>query len=239
MSAISGLSRRARTLGLAAYRTLGISFPTVADQFAGQVTVASCDARLAQWSRALLDDVGVTVEVVGREQLEPRGPVIVMSNHQSLYDIPVLFQTIPAPLRMVSKIEIGRVPVWGAAMRASGFIFVDRSNRAEAIKSLNTARERLAEGIAVWIAPEGTRSRDGALGPFKKGGFVLAEELGVPILPVSIDGTAAILPADTWDLVEDRPVRVTIHPRVDPRDHSTRESLMNEVRARIASGLST
>lgn len=237
MRAISGLGRRARTLGLAAYRTLGISFPTVADQLAGRVTVASCDARIAAWSRALLDDVGVTIAVRGREHLEPRAPLLVMSNHQSLYDIPVLFQTVPSPLRMVSKVELERVPVWGAAMRASGFIFVDRSNRAKAIKSLAAARERLAEGVAVWIAPEGTRSRDGALGPFKKGGFVLAEELGVPILPISIDGTCAILPAHTWDLVEDRPVRVTVHPRVDPRSFASRDALIEAVRATIASGL--
>jgi len=95
----------------------------------------------------------------------------------------------------------------------------------------------LDEGVLVWIAPEGTRSRDGTLGAFKKGGFVLAEEMGVPVLPISIDGTAAILPARTWDLQRDRPVRVTIHPRMSRESYESREAFMTAVRDVIASGL--
>jgi 1-acyl-sn-glycerol-3-phosphate acyltransferase len=160
-----------------------------------------------------------------------------MSNHQSLYDIPVIFQVIEQRLRMVSKIELASVPVWGAAMRASGFIFVDRRNREAAIRSLGEARAKLDDGVLVWIAPEGTRSRDGALGPFKKGGFILAEEMGVPVLPISIHGTSTILPARTWDLRRDQPVRVTIHPRIGREAHPTREAFMAAVRDAIASGL--
>lgn len=238
MRTISGLGRRARTLGVAAARTLAISFPTVFDQLVGRTSVSACDARLAAWSSALLRDVGISLSVTAHERSHPWRACIVMSNHQSLYDIPVLFQALPSPLRMVSKIELESVPVWGAAMRASGFIFIDRSNHAQAIESLATARQRLADGVSVWIAPEGTRSRDGALGKFKKGGFVLAQELGVPIVPVSIQGTSEILPARTWDLVEGKTVRVTVHPRVDPRDFSDREALMNTVRSHIVSGLS-
>ena len=91
--------------------------------------------------------------------------------------------------------------------------------------------------MLVWIAPEGTRSRDGSLLPFKKGGFVLAEEMNAPVLPISIHGTSAILPARTWDLHRDQAVRVTIHPRMRRTDYATREDFMAAVRDTIGSGL--
>lgn len=231
------MSGRIQILATATARTLAISFPTVFDQLLGRTSMEACDHRLQRWSRALLDDVGIRVEVRGAENLSPRAPMIVMSNHQSLYDIPVIFQVIEQRLRMVSKVELARVPVWGAAMRASGFIFVDRRNREAAIRSLREARARLDDGVLVWIAPEGTRSRDGSLLPFKKGGFVLAEEMGVPVLPISIHGTSTILPARTWDLHRDQGVIVTIHPRVSREAFATREDFMLGVRDTIASGL--
>ena len=106
-----------------------------------------------------------------------------------------------------------------------------------AIRSLGEARAKLDEGVLVWIAPEGTRSRDGSLLPFKKGGFVLAEEMNVPVLPISIHGTSTILPARTWDLHRDQGVRVTIHPRIRRDAFATREDFMSAVRDAIASGL--
>jgi 1-acyl-sn-glycerol-3-phosphate acyltransferase len=232
------MSGRIKTLATATARTLAISFPTVLDQLRGRTSMDACDARLKRWSRALLDDVGIRIEVSGLGNLEPRAPMIVMSNHQSLYDIPVIFQVIEQRLRMVSKIELASVPVWGAAMRASGFIFVDRRDRAAAIRSLGEARSMLDSGVLVWIAPEGTRSRDGTLLPFKKGGFVLAEEMNVPVLPISIDGTSAILPARTWDLRRDQTARVTIHPRLERGAFPSRDAFMVAVREAIASGLS-
>ena len=231
------MSGRPRTLAVATARTLAISFPTVLDQLLGRTSMDACDARLKSWSRSLLDDVGIQVSVHGADHLQPRAPMVVMSNHQSLYDIPVIFQVVEQRLRMVSKIELASVPVWGAAMRASGFIFIDRRDREAAIRSLREARQMLDDGVLVWIAPEGTRSRDGTLAAFKKGGFVLAEEMGVPVLPISSDGTAAILPARTWDLQRDRPVRVTVHPRMSRETYDSREAFMTAVRDVIASGL--
>jgi 1-acyl-sn-glycerol-3-phosphate acyltransferase len=231
------MSGRPQVLATAAARTLAISFPTVLDQLLGRTSMDACDTRLKRWSRALLDDVGIRVEASGQENLLPRAPMIVMSNHQSLYDIPVIFQVIEQRLRMVSKIELAHVPVWGAAMRASGFIFVDRRDREAAIRSLREARARLDDGVLVWIAPEGTRSRDGALLPFKKGGFVLAEEMGVPVLPISIHGTSTILPARTWDLRRDQAVRVTIHPRLARDAFPSRDAFIAGVRDAIAAGL--
>jgi 1-acyl-sn-glycerol-3-phosphate acyltransferase len=138
---------------------------------------------------------------------------------------------------MLAKVELFRIPVFGGAMRAAGFIPVDRNNRTKAIESVNYARDLLDSGASVFVAPEGTRSPTGALLPFKKGGFILAEETGLPILPVTLDGAAAILPARTRTLHLDREVRVVIHPRISPQGLK-RDELMSRVRTAIASGLS-
>jgi 1-acyl-sn-glycerol-3-phosphate acyltransferase len=221
----------------AAAWSLEVCTPTVLEALAGRVRRDVCDARIDRWSKKLLDDVGVRVEVVGREHLDPAAPMLVMSNHQSLYDVPALYQTLPHSVRMVTKTELFRIPIFGRALRAAEFVEVDRGHRARAIESLRNARRLFESGITVWIAPEGTRSPDGRLGPFKKGGFILAEEAGVPILPVSVDGTHRILPARTTDLHYGQPVRVTIHPRVRRDEVASREAWMDRVRDAIASGL--
>lgn len=220
-----------------AAHTLRASVPTALDGLLGRVDRGVVDRRIDVWSRALLRELGVRVRVHGAEHLRDWRPALVMSNHQSHYDVPVLFQVIPPPLRMIAKAELGRVPIWGAAMRAAGIVFVDRSDRARAIASLALAKSELAQGVSVWIAPEGTRSRDGALGPFKKGGFVLAEEVGAEIVPVTISGTREVLPADSLDVQRGVEVQVTVHPRVDPRAFPDRDALIAAVRAAIGSAL--
>ena len=230
---------RVRIATRAAVRSFRMCAPTALEALVGTVPRALCDERIARWSRAILDDVGVSLDVRGREHLRPDEPLLVMSNHQSLYDIPVLFQTLPWSVRMVSKKEIFYVPFFGQAMRAAEFISVDRENRASAIESLRGARALIASGIVVWIAPEGTRSADGRLGPFKKGGFVLAEEADVPILPITVDGTCRILPARTTDIHLGETVRVTIHPRSRRGEFPSREAWMGHVRDAIASALPT
>lgn len=222
----------------AVLRTLQISVYAIAGAVRGNLRREDADRWLIRWGGQVLNDVQAQVEVQGLENLQPWEPMVVMSNHQSLYDIPLLFDVMPPSLRMVSKIELFRVPIWGHAMRASGFIAVDRKNRVKAIRSLELAKQQLASGISIWLAPEGTRTRTGELLPFKKGGFILAQDLGLAILPVSIDGTRAILPAKKLRFARKVRVRVTIHPRILPASFPSREALMEDVRARIASGLS-
>lgn len=131
------------------------------------------------------------------------------------------------------------MPVWSTAMRASGFVEVDRQNRERAIDSLAKAKGSLAEGTSIWIAPEGTRSRSGRLGPFKKGGFHLALDAGARILPVTIDGTRHVLEAKGWTVHPGRVVHVTVSEPVDPAHygHERRAELTEAVRARIAAHL--
>lgn len=216
-----------------------ISMPTVLDATIGRLTVERCDERLDWWSRKLLRDADVSLEVRGREHAEGSRPLIVMSNHQSLYDIPVLFQSLPGRLRMVAKTELFRVPVWGQAMHAAGFIRIDRRDRHQAVESLRSSASLLKEGTRIWIAPEGTRSWDGLLGEFKSGGFRLALETNTPILPVAIDGTRKVLPAKGFLVQKHQQVVVTVLPPIDPARYGLerRKDLMRDVRAAIAGAL--
>ena len=222
--------------------TLRISVPTLFDALRGKLTPEVCDARLDWWSKRLLGQAEVSLRTSGVEHAERASGTsafVVMSNHQSLYDIPALYQTLPLRLRMVAKAELFRIPIWAQAMRAAGFVELDRSARERAIESLERAKVALAGGTSIWIAPEGTRSRDGSLGPFKHGGFHLAVGASAPILPVSIAGTRAILPAKGARVAAGAVVRVTVHPAIHPEAYGNEvnDALVQAVRNSIQSAL--
>jgi 1-acyl-sn-glycerol-3-phosphate acyltransferase len=224
------------------YETLAISFPTMLEAFGGRVTRQVCDDRLDRWAHHVVENAQIQLDLVGRENAAPGATYLVMSNHQSLYDIPVLFHVLGPNIRMIAKKELFYVPVFGKALAEGGFIAIDRQNRAKALDSLRRASDVLASGTHVWIAPEGTRSKTGQLLPFKKGAFYLALETGLPILPVTLAGTRNALPAGTVRSMRGARVRVTIHPKIDPRPYATegkagRDSLMTEVRHRLESAL--
>jgi 1-acyl-sn-glycerol-3-phosphate acyltransferase len=236
-----------RLLSLAnAAETLGICVPTVVDSVLHRSDERACDRRLARWAPRVLERARVRLTVVGREHVRDGQAYVVMSNHASFYDIPVLYAAFGGNLRMVAKTELYRIPIFGRAMREAGFIEVDRKNRSQALKSLSIASGLLAKGTSLWIAPEGTRSgapEPGGLGPFKKGGFRLALDGRLPILPVSLAGTWKILPPHTTATERGVDVRVTFQAPLDTGayvDHEGRpdlERLMNDVRESIAKGL--
>jgi 1-acyl-sn-glycerol-3-phosphate acyltransferase len=224
------------------YETLAISVPTVVDAVHGRITKQASDDRLARWAHAIVQNAHIELQVQGREHLRRGETYLVMSNHQSLYDIPVLFEAIGANIRMITKKELFQVPVFGNALAAGGFIAIDRSNRRAAIRSLDRARELLASGTHVWIAPEGTRSRTGQLLPFKKGAFYLAFEALLPILPVTLRGTRDALAAKGVRSTPGARVAVTIHPSIDPQPYTARgkagrDELMDLVRSVLEKGL--
>ncbi len=223
----------------AALVTLRVSVPTIAEAMLGRLTPEACDARLNWWSKRLLSEAEVALSVSG-PPLPPGGEAfVVMSNHQSLYDIPALYQSLPLRLRMVAKTELFRVPIWARAMRCAGFIELDRSARERAIHSLERAKTALESGTSIWIAPEGTRSRDGRLGAFKHGGFHLAVGSGARILPVTVTGTNCILAAKGARVQPGASVRVRVHAPVDPAAFGGEvgEALVQAVRHSIASAL--
>jgi 1-acyl-sn-glycerol-3-phosphate acyltransferase len=216
-------------------RTLAISVPTVVDAVRGRVTVERCDERLRRWARGLLDHAEVTRVVLNLDRVPSDETFILMSNHRSLYDVPLLIESFPRTLRMVTKSELFRVPIWGPAMREAGFIEMDRKNSLRAKEGLEIARTRLSEGINVWIAPEGTRSRTGELGAFKSGGFRLALGTGLRILPVAVRGTERILRADGMLVTRGASVELEFGAPVDPAPYGNakRAELVNVIRDAI------
>lgn len=225
--------------GIAA--TARISASTVAEAALGRAPdMKVYDERLLWWARKVLSDARVDLHVSGAENAgDGSEPLIVMSNHQSLYDIPVIYCAVPGRVRMVAKKELFAVPLWGRAMRMAGMICLDRSDREKAIESLHEGTSLLREGTRVWIAPEGTRSETGDLGPFKSGGFRMALETGYRILPVAINGTRRVLPARTVVVRCGERVEVAILPPIDPKAYGVprRKELMRDVRAAIATAL--
>jgi 1-acyl-sn-glycerol-3-phosphate acyltransferase len=225
------------------YETLAISAPTVVEAVRGTVTFQACNDRLEGWASHVVRNAEIVLTVRGRDNLEGR-TFVVMSNHQSHYDVPVLYHVLGPNMRMVAKKELFGVPVFGQALRAAGFIEVDRQDRARAIASLDDAKRHLASGTHIWIAPEGTRSTTGELLPFKKGGFVLALDVGAPVLPISIRGTRDVLRSHGLRSRRGVEVTVTIHPPIETaplaaslEPKAAREALLEQVRRAIASGL--
>jgi 1-acyl-sn-glycerol-3-phosphate acyltransferase len=190
------------------------------------------------WARfnSLITPMRVTV--LGRENIVKSQSYIVASNHQSSYDIFVLFGWLGIDLKWVIKKELKKYPVFGYATEKGGNIIIDRSNAKEAYESLQKARQKIVNGTSIIMLPEGTRSRSGELGEFKKGAFWLAQELKLPILPVTITGTRGILPPKTLDLFPGR-ATLRIHAPVDIEayDEASTDRLTKDVRDIIKRGL--
>jgi 1-acyl-sn-glycerol-3-phosphate acyltransferase len=222
------------------YETLLISIPTVIDGYRGTGSPERFDQRLWSWSERILRCANAKLEVTGAPLPALSETFVVMSNHQSLYDIPTMYQTLKGRrLRMVAKTELFRVPIWSAAMRESAMIELDRSNRRAALESLKRAGEQIRNGTNVWIAPEGTRSRTGVMGPFKSGGFHMALEARVRILPITIENSFRVMRANSLLMTPDLTIRVVVHEPIDPAafGRRQREELTRVVRSTIASGL--
>ena len=188
------------------------------------------------WAQRLTWASWVRVRVEGREHLRPGQSYVILSNHQGAFDILALYGFLGRQFRWVMKQELRKVPFLGWGCAAIGHIFVDRGNSSRAIASLEAAKSQLAGGVSVLFFPEGTRSDDGRLLPFKKGGFTMARQLNLPILPVSIAGSNRILPKAC---LFPRPgtVRVRFHPAIVPSAVPDTEELIDQVRTAIESGL--
>lgn len=187
-------------------------------------------ARAAVWL------TGVRVKIEGRERLDKSKSYIFMCNHVSNLDPPIVIPALPGRTSILVKKEVFRIPIFGLAMQLASLVPVDRSNREAAIASVGKAAEALKKGLHMAIFPEGTRSPDGRLLPFKKGPFYLALNTGIPIAPITVVGSYALMPKGQ---VRIRPgvVRVIFHEPIDPKTVGDREQLMQAVRSSIASEL--
>jgi len=186
------------------------------------------------WSRTLLAATGARVTYHGLEHTRACNPCVFIVNHQSMIDVWTMLSIVPPNTRFVAKQELFRIPIFGWALTATGCVSIDRGNRTKAIRSLRVAAQRIHDGRSVVLYPEGSRSRDGRLGPFKKGAFHLAVQAAVPVVPVAITGGFEVAPTGSLR-VTPGPVEVFVDPPIDvtpyrPDDYRT---LMAVVRRSI------
>ena len=160
------------------------------------------------WAGILVKAAGIDLRIEGADKIDPNQRYILVGNHYSYFDIPCIFTAINTqPIRFMAKVSLFKIPIFGWAIGRAGFIPIDRKNRRTAVKSFDLAVERIRKGNTIVVFPEEGRSRERAMRPFQRGGFLLALKSGLPILPVAIDGTYDVFPATRWSI---KPGPVTI-----------------------------
>jgi 1-acyl-sn-glycerol-3-phosphate acyltransferase len=192
---------------------------------------------VSDWARYVVGLTGSTVEVTGEENIPADSAVVFVGNHQSYLDIPVLLGHVRKPKAFIAKVEILKVPMLSKWMQFMECTFLDRKNMRQSVKAMHDAVDTVKKGYSLVIFPEGTRSRGGPVAEFKAGSFKLALNAGVPIVPVTIDGT--------WRLYEEKGtmakghVKVIIHPAIPTANLSREESLAlpERIRSIVAGGL--
>lgn len=178
------------------------------------------------------------VKIQGKENINKNNSYVIISNHQSIYDIFLVYGWLGIDIKWVMKKELAKLPGIGFGSKKVGHIFLDRSNSRVALESLNDAKRKLVNGTSVVIFPEGTRSETGAMGAFKKGAFKLALDLRLPLLPITITGTKDILPTGTLDLMPGN-VTMIIHQPIDISrfNEDSIKDLIEEAKRTIAAPL--
>jgi 1-acyl-sn-glycerol-3-phosphate acyltransferase len=214
---------------------LGTAAVVIATTISPKLASATCGV---WWARLNAYITPMLVSVWGRERANKEQSYVIVSNHQSHYDVFVLYGWLGIDFKWVMKKELRKIPALGVACEKAGHIYIDRSNRETAIASLEEAKKRIVNGTSVLFFPEGTRSATGELQEFKKGAFIMALELGIPILPITILNTGNILPTQTINLFPGR-ATMLIHPPIDVSGYNKENlrELMAEVKKVIQEGL--
>jgi 1-acyl-sn-glycerol-3-phosphate acyltransferase len=187
------------------------------------------------WGKTALLANRVKVEMEGMEHLKAKGPYIFMSNHQGSYDIFALLGHLPFQFKWLAKKELFSIPFLGWTMTAAGYISIDREGTRETVEAMNEAAQKIRDGMSVVVFPEGSRSLDGSIQPFKKGGFTLAIKSKVPIVPITIVGSRDIMPKDRLTVASGE-IRMQIGHPIETQYFSLkdRKSLMEKVRKTIS-----
>jgi 1-acyl-sn-glycerol-3-phosphate acyltransferase len=187
------------------------------------------------WGKIALLVNRVKVRVEGIEHLKGEGPYIFMSNHQGTYDIFALLGHLPFQFRWLAKKELFSIPFFGWVMAAAGYISIDREGTRKTVEAMNEAARKIREGMSLLIFPEGSRSPDGSIQPFKKGGFTLAIKSKVPIIPISISGSREVMPKEKFTSASGE-IRIRIDHPIEIQNYSLkdRKSLMEKVSKTIS-----
>lgn len=192
-----------------------------------------------QWGDKILKIANVHLEVIGKENLDEQGNYVFTANHASMFDIPISMLAIDNPFRIIYKQELERIFIFGSVMKKSPYIPIIRENSKNAMAGVQQAIEAVKNGTSVLIYPEGTRSEDGNLGEFKRGGFMLASRSGKPIVPVTIVNSVNILPKGQLDFKGGK-VKVIIDNPIEIPENITKKEeveLMAQVREIIDNNL--
>ena len=190
------------------------------------------------WSLLNIYLSGTKLSIKGREKIDRNRTYIVMSNHQSLFDVWALIGKIPLQLRWIVKSEIKKIPFFGLALERMGHIYIDRSKGKGTLANLDVAVQKIKAGTSVVIFPEGTRSIDGNLQKFLNGGAILAIKSGVPILPITVNGGRFVLPKNTLGLMPGK-IEIIVGDVIDPKpfSESQKDELMAAVKTTIEKNL--
>jgi 1-acyl-sn-glycerol-3-phosphate acyltransferase len=193
------------------------------------------DRLIRAWARLMVAAAGIELEVEGDEKLDPARRYVLVANHASYLDIPVLLVAVRQPLRFFAKRSLFQIPIFGWGLRASGFIPIDRKKRSRNLASFDLATSRIEKGNSIVIFPEEGRSPEPQMRPFKRGAFLLALKSSLPIVPAAIAGTWDVLPS-TRSSVHPGKVLVRIGDPIETADLTIRQKdeLMRDARARIA-----
>lgn len=183
--------------------------PRIASKYAG-----------TPWARLACHITPALVSVKGRHHLSKEQSYVVVANHQSHYDILIIYGWLGVDFKWVMKHTIRKIPFIGYCCNLLGHIFIDRSDTTTAIRSIENAKTRIKDGTSIFFFPEGTRSDDSQVQPFKKGAFRLALDLGLPILPITLQGTGNVLPKNSAALLPGK-IEMTMHPPIDTSSYST------------------
>ena len=192
------------------------------------------DAITRLWAGLIVKAAGIRLRAENTAAVDRKQRYILIANHHSYFDIPCIFLAIPQPIRFMAKISLFKIPIFGWAIGRAGFIPIDRKNRKTAVKSFEKAVDRIRKGNTVVVFPEEGRSRERAMRPFQRGGFLLALRSGLPILPVAIDGTFDVYSAKArW--VKPGPVTITVGTPIQTEGLTLRDKdrLLEESRAQI------
>jgi 1-acyl-sn-glycerol-3-phosphate acyltransferase len=186
------------------------------------------------WSKALNRIISIKLEVSGLENIQKGQSYIYVCNHSSLLDIPVLFGALPGDVRIIYKQELEKIPIFGYALRKSNLIGIERKDPRKSMSSLEEAIATIRDGASVIIFPEGTRESGREVGPFKRGGFLIAEKALVPIAPIAVEGTYDLLPAGKFILKPGK-VRISILEPIETKslEISELKALKELVREKI------
>jgi len=213
------------------FATFAIIFSTLINQRLGSKIGGS------YWSRVISFLTPMTVKVIGKRNIDPKQSYIIVSNHQSTYDIFLLYGWLGIDFRWIMKKELRNIFAIGYACEKVGHIFIDRSSPKAAYKSLEEAKRKLVSGISVVIFPEGTRTGSNQMSRFKRGAFKMAHDLNLPLLPVTIIDTHKVMGKGFFNLMPGK-AKLVIHPPVDiTLYHNREEELVDEIYNTISGGV--